>query len=443
MAQTELPRLRVENLDHWGIVARSTDPNEILREFREAFYACMRRRSDALVERSDAILTAGNVHSLPYLSLEGVHRRGWGSLYAALCKGRIDAEALRELLVSHSPHKGGTPVYAVDVSPWPRCDAESSPGRCYLYHPSRHSAGQPIVAGWAYQLVARLGFERDSWVTLVDARRVEPEEEANGVAAEQVRALLARLPDCDGGPLFVFDAGYDPVRLQKGLEGHRAQILVRLNSRRVFYADPEPAAKRLVGRPRLHGEKLDLKNPKTWPEPTREHRCLTEDYGSVRVRAWSGLHPKTRRAKERYGSESAVVIKGTIVLVEVQRLPRGERRRRPKALWLWWHGESEPDIDLLWKSYCRRFDIEHFVKFLKGALGWTTPRVRHPEQADRWTWLQLAVYVQLRLVRGVVADRRLPWERPLPPQKLTPTRVLRSFATLLPLVGTPARAPKP
>jgi len=443
MAQTELPRLRVENLDHWGIVARSTDPNEILREFREAFYACMRRRSDALVELSDAILTAGNVHSLPYLSLEGVHRRGWGSLYAALCKGRIDAEALRELLVSHSPHKGGTPVYAVDVSPWPRCDAESSPGRCYLYHPSRHSAGQPIVAGWAYQLVARLGFERDSWVTLVDARRVEPEEEANGVAAEQVRALLARLPDCDGGPLFVFDAGYDPVRLQKGLEGHRAQILVRLNSRRVFYADPEPAAKRLVGRPRLHGEKLDLKNPKTWPEPTREHRCLTEDYGSVRVRAWSGLHPKTRRAKERYGSESAVVIKGTIVLVEVQRLPRGERRRRPKALWLWWHGESEPDIDLLWKSYCRRFDIEHFVKFLKGALGWTTPRVRHPEQADRWTWLQLAVYVQLRLVRGVVADRRLPWERPLPPQKLTPTRVLRSFATLLPLVGTPARAPKP
>jgi len=426
-----------------GIVAGCAYPNEILREFREAFYACLRRRSDALFELTEAILTAGNVHSPPHLSLEGVHRRGWGSLYAALSKGRIDAQALKEPLASCSPGKGGTPVYAVDVSPWPRCDAESSPGRCYLYHPSRHSAGQPIVAGWAYQLVARLGFERDSWVAPVDVRRVEPEEEANEVAAEQVRALLSRLPDCDGGPLFVFDAGYDPVRLQKGLEGSRAQILVRLNSGRVFYADPEPPAKRPVGRPHLHGEKFDLKDPKTWPEPTREHRCLTEDYGSVRVRAWSGLHPKTRKAKERYGSESAVVVKSTVVLAEVQRLPRGERRRKPKALWLWWHGEGEPDLDLLWKSYCRRFDIEHFVKFLKGTLGWTTPRVRHPEQADRWTWLVLSAYTQLRLARGVVADRKLPWERPLPQRKLTPARVLRSFATLLPLVGTPARAPKP
>ena len=99
-------------------------------------------------------------------------------------------------------------MYAVDVSPWPRCDAEASPGRGYLYHASRHSAGQPIAAGWAYQLVAGLSFERDSWVTPVDARRVEPEEDANRVAAEQVRALLYRLPDRDDAPLFVFDAGY-------------------------------------------------------------------------------------------------------------------------------------------------------------------------------------------------------------------------------------------
>ncbi|MCA1728084.1 MAG: hypothetical protein LC751_01330, partial [Actinobacteria bacterium] len=48
------------------------------------------------------------------------------------------------------------PVFAVDVSVWPRCDAECSPQRGYYYHPSRHSAGSPIVAGWAYQFVARL-----------------------------------------------------------------------------------------------------------------------------------------------------------------------------------------------------------------------------------------------------------------------------------------------
>jgi hypothetical protein len=193
----------------------------------------------------------------------------------------------------------------------------------------------------------------------------------------------------------------------------------------------------------VHGKKFDLKDPDTWHEPSAEHTSEDTGYGKVRVRAWSGLHPKTRRAGERYGSDSAAVVKGTVVLVEVERLPRGERRRKPKKLWLWWSGEGEPDLDLLWRSYVRRFDVEHGVKMLKSKLGWTTPRVRHPEQADRWTWLILAAYTQLRLARGIVVDQRLPWEKPLTTPKLTPTRVLRSFATLLPALGTPAAAPKP
>jgi hypothetical protein len=44
-------------------------------------------------------------------------------------------------------------------------------------------------------------------------------------------------------------------------------------------------------------------------------------------------------------------------------------------------------------------------------MGWTTPKVRHPEQAERWTWLVLAAFTQLRLARTRVADLRLPWER--------------------------------
>jgi hypothetical protein len=214
---------------------------------------------------------------------------------------------------------------------------------------------------------------------------VSPVEDASDVATEQVKALVRRLPESDPAPLFVFDAGYDPVRLQRGMEGCGVQILVRLHSGRTFYADPKRSLERPVGRPNRHGKKFACKDPDTWPEPSFEHRCHTDGYGSVRVRAWSGLHPKTRRAAERYGSESAAVVRGTVVLVEVQRLPRGERRRKPKVLWLWWCGPGEPDLGLLWRAYARRFDVEHFVRFLKQTLGWTTPRVRRPEQADRWT----------------------------------------------------------
>src|SRR5215211_5364454 len=58
-------------------------------------------------------------------------------------------------------------------------------------------------------------------------------------------------------------------------------------------------------------------------------------------------------------------------------------------------------------------------------MGWATPRVRHPEQADRWTWLVVAAYTQLRLARARVADLRLPWERHYEAGRLTPVRVHR------------------
>jgi len=134
-------------------------------------------------------------------------------------------------------------------------------------------------------------------------------------------------------------------------------------------------------------------------------------------------------------------VRGTLVRVRVTRLPT--RTRPPKVLWLWWHGPGRPDLDLLWRAYIRRFDLEHTLRFVKQTLGWTTPRVRHPEQADRWTWLVVVAYTQLRLARARAADQRLPWERPRPPGRLSPLRVRRGFPKLLLSLGTPVNAPKP
>src|SRR5215218_5541512 len=127
---------------------QTMEPPDALQTFRRSFYECFHRRRDALFELTDATLAAdGTAPSPAHLSLQASHRRGWGSLYAALDRGRIDAEALRRLLVCHQLASGDedeVPVYAVDTSVWPRCDAECSPQRGYYYHPSRHSAGQPI-----------------------------------------------------------------------------------------------------------------------------------------------------------------------------------------------------------------------------------------------------------------------------------------------------------
>jgi hypothetical protein len=422
------------------------EPSDALHAFRRSFYECLHPRGDALFELTDALLTADAAPSPVHLSLEAPHRRSWGSLYAALRRGRIDAEVLRGLLASH-PLAGSeaTPVFAVDVSVWDRCDAECSPERGYYYHPSRHSAGQPIVAGWAYQFIAELNFVRESWTAPVDASRVHPMEDANVVAVEQVKGLLDRSTKGGADPLFVFDAGYEPVKLHQGLEGCPCQILVRLRAGRRFYADPSLAGPPAhTGRPRRHGPKMKCSDPSTWPEPSTEYACEDSGYGTVRVRAWANLHPKVCAHEGRGSRGPLPIVVGTLVLVEVERLPRGERRREPKKLWLWWGGPGEqPDLDLLWRAYVRRFDLEHTFRFPKQTLGWTTPRVRHPEQADRWTWLVIAALTQLRLGRASVADRRLPWERRYDPGRLTPVRVHRVVSALLAQLGTPAKPPKP
>src|SRR5215217_7424078 len=192
---------------------RIMEPSDALHSFRRSLYECFHRRGDALFELADAILSAdGTAPSPAHLSLQASHRRGWGGLYAALDRGRIDEEALRKLLarLTLASVQGEPSVYAVDVSVWDRCDAVCSPERGFYYHPPRHSAGQPIVAGWAYQFIAQLKFVRESWTAPVDVRRVRPGQDANKVAVEQVEALLSRLEE-GVVPLFVFDAGYDPV----------------------------------------------------------------------------------------------------------------------------------------------------------------------------------------------------------------------------------------
>ena len=72
------------------------------------------------------------------------------------------------------------------------------------------------------------------------------------------------------------------------------------------------------------------------------------------------------------------------------------------------------DVDRLWQAFLRRFDLEHTFRLFKQVLGWTAPKIRDPQAADRWTWLIIASHAQLRLARGLAADLRRPWERPAP-----------------------------
>src|SRR4051795_455943 len=126
-------------------------PFHALQAFRTGVYQRLGARRDALFEALDAATTVGPVPSLPYLSLAALHRRGWGSLYAALAAGSMEVPALRAL-VGRYPLDDGQPIYALDTSVWPRNDAETSPERGY-YILGRAAIRRPTDRG---RLVLRL-----------------------------------------------------------------------------------------------------------------------------------------------------------------------------------------------------------------------------------------------------------------------------------------------
>src|SRR5512132_438096 len=189
-----------------------TFPLARLQMFRAQLHACYTRRADALFELGDALLCQPTPFlSLPHLSLEPAHQRGWGSTYAALASGRVPVERLRDLLVSSLPDADPL-VFAVDVTTWPRCDAECSPCRGYYYHPratrpaSRSSPAGPSSGSRGWALSVTPGPPRS---TLSGCTRW-----TTPTSRPQLRsALLARLPASEAVPLFVFDGGYDSAQL--------------------------------------------------------------------------------------------------------------------------------------------------------------------------------------------------------------------------------------
>lgn len=163
-------------------------------------------RRDGLFELLDAVLTAPIVRDAVHLSLEPHFHRKWGSVYDALHAGTLPNAAFEQLLGA-LPLTPDVPVYAVDASVWPRCDAKTSPQRGFYHHSYRHSNGQPIVAGWAYHWIAPIHLQHDSWTAPMRVCRLPPLAHINQVACTQIRSLLAQRPPGDTMPIFAFDAG--------------------------------------------------------------------------------------------------------------------------------------------------------------------------------------------------------------------------------------------
>lgn len=419
---------------------------ERLAGFRQELYGCFGRWADTLFELVDALAGAGRpIRSVAELMFEPVLRRGWGSLYQALERGEVDVVAGRGLLARYVQVSVAGPVmFAVDVSRMPRPDTRVVPdvGMQYAADRDRHRGrgGVPVVPGWAMQWVAQVATGpagKDSWAGPVDVRRVGTADNANEIAAVQIGDLAEQLRTGTGmGPvLFLLDVGYCPIYLTQHLPDG-VQILVRLRGDRVFFAPAPPRLAGKPGRPVKHGARFALDEPDTWGEP--DAQLVTTVPGGARVwtRAWHRRHPEPRPRRKWEGTG---IVEGSLIRREMTH-PGGH----VQVWWLWWAGPADAfDLTVLADAYRHRFTIEHAFRFGKQDLFWTGHTPLDPAQAERWSWIVAFAYTQLRLARPVTADLRLPWEKHLPPDLLTPRRVRRGFRLVTANLPTPAKPPKP
>ncbi|WP_232839997.1 NF041680 family putative transposase [Nocardia aurea] len=423
-----------------------------LSGFRQELYRCLTARADALFELADAVLCSdGPVRSLPELSLVGEHRRGHGSVYGALGRGRIEVDRLRRTLTAAPLPRAadGRLVLAVDITSWLRPEAHTCPQRILCHTYGRAKDSHLMIPGWPYSVVCALESGRSSWTAPLDAVRLTPGDDAATVTAVQLRIVIGNLIEAGhwrpGDPdiWVVTDSGYDSPRLAFLLADLPVAVLGRMRSDRVLRRAVPPRLPGINGRPPRHGGEFVFGDPAIWGDPATAATTDTRLYGPATARSWNRLHPRlTHRSFWVAATGALPVIEGTVIRLDVARLPSGAI---PKPVWLW-HSVVDLDaamVDLLWQAFLRRFDIEHTFRMLKQTLGWTSPKLRDPASADRWIWLLLATYTQLRLARDLTTDLRRPWEKPTAPQRLTPAGVRRGFRHLRPKTACPAGAPKP
>jgi hypothetical protein len=99
-----------------------------------------------------------------------------------------------------------------------------------------------------------------------------------------------------------------------------------------------------------------------------------------------------------------------VTVVQVVRPHATNKERDPRVSWFVWIGDQEADVVQIALGYVLRFGQEHGYRFDKQAMLWEKPRLRTPEQFERWTQIVAIAHNQVVLARNLVKAQRRPWE---------------------------------
>ena len=398
----------------------------IVRQFRHDLYDCFLKAKDALFNTIDALMTETSTKSFPELSQSLWFERKWSSLYEAFQDGRIDEKQLREVFAFYlpKPDNGKWQWIGIDASHIARPEAKTSRDRTAQYVHNLPECKKPVTSGWQFSTVVALAEPASSWTYILDQQRVTSGTTAIETAEQQLRHLV---PHLTKKAIVALDRGYDANWLWCRCSALGVNVLGRLKTNRCLYR-PAPAPTGKKGAPRKDGDKLQPKDPTTHGNPDGTYKGTDTKGRPVEVTCWKQMHIKDARWL-------------LVTILKVVRPHATNKERDPRVSWFVWIGDQEADVLQIALGYVLRFGQEHGYRFDKQALLWEKPRLRTPEQFERWSHIVAIAHNHLVLARDLVERELRPWENQQRPS--TPQQIRRGMHKLLASLGTPAQSPQP
>jgi hypothetical protein len=365
--------------------------------------------------------------SFPELSLSPSFERRWPSLYEGLEDGTIDQQRLCRVFARFLPEQMGSQTLWIgtDVSGIARPRSRTSADRSAQHVHNLPESKKPVSYGWQFSTVVALPRTPSSWVYALSQQRVSTETTPAQVAIEPLKHLLPLLLQ---NTISVFDRDSDATWFwcQCSTLPHKG-TLIRVKSNRCLYR-PAPPKTGKRGGPRKDGDKLRPDAPETHGNLDGQWEGTDQHERPLQLTWWKHLHGKEARYLD-------------LTVIRVVRPCASNSERDTRISWFVWIGDPEADLVSIGLGYVSRFSHEHGYRFQKQALLWDQPRLRPPEQIERWTHLVAIAHNHLGLARDLVEPVLRPWESTHRPA--TPQQVPRARGKFLPSLGTPARSPHP
>ena len=443
---------------------KNQENSQSIKEFlcwRENLYHGVKTRKETVIELVDALSSNSTATSVVELSEHPLFRRDYNSLYKGIQEflpHQNDDNYSQQVdyLLEAASQTIPTPVcrhfhlFGIDTTPCPRPFSATLADKTFIHYPNPIKGNKPISIGHSYSVICalpeRIATGNVPWAVPLLGERVPSLEKATNIGNKQLEKIFKTASfSGDKSKVLVADSFYS----QRDFIGEQVKqknliTLTRIRSNRVFYRQFIRKENQAItsGHPRWYGDKFDLKDEKTWHEPTEVSQSIfTTRKGRQLTLTISGWNQMLMKGTQNYKmNRYPFTLMQITVTDEIGNVIW-------KPMWLIVIGSRREELSLIdcYESYRQRYDMEHLFRFGKQKLlmtAYSTPDVEHEEN---WFKLTLIAYVNLWTARNLAIVLPHAWEQYLKTNKsvkITPSLVQRDFYRIISTLGTMAKSPK-